>query len=119
MATKASTDVTPKSTDHVRMVRWSNLTNAPDDGEAVELAGYADRSVQVQGIFDTTTVVIEGSNDGVNYHTLTDPQGTALSFTAAGLRAILQIARYVRPRVTAGGAGTDITVTMFMRGVKP
>jgi hypothetical protein len=88
-----------------------------NDGEPFQNPGSADRSVQVTGTFGAGgTVVLEGSNDGTNYRTLTDPQGNALSFTSAGLEAIQEITRYVRPRVTAGDGTTSLTVTLCVTG---
>jgi hypothetical protein len=72
--------------------------------------------VQVQGTFGASgSVSVEGSNDGVNYHTLRDPQGVSLTFTAAGLKAVLELTRFIRPRVTAGDGTTALTVTLVAR----
>ena len=77
---------------------------------------YPDRSVQVSGTFGAGgTVVIEGSNNGTNWITLTDQLGTALSFTGADIAPIMEVTRYIRPRVTAGDGTTAIVVTMLLR----
>jgi len=49
---------------------------------------------------------------------LTDPQGTALSFTAGGLSTILQNPKYVRPNVTAGDGTTSLTVAIGASSLK-
>lgn len=96
---------------------WPTMTNSGSDvGEAIEMFGSADRSVQVTGTFGTGgTIRIEGSNDGSNYYPLTDPQGNNLDFTSAKIEAVSEITRYIRPRVTAGDGTTSLTVTMLLR----
>jgi hypothetical protein len=86
-----------------------------DQGSPVELPGANDRSVQVVGTFATSTVVLQGSNDGTNWFTLNSPQGTALSFTASGILAVQEHCRYMRPSVS-GGTGTGLVVTLFCKG---
>lgn len=101
--------------DDAHVVAWTPLANG-DDGAAIQIPGWADRSIQITGTFGVGgTVVFEGSNDGVNYTSLRDPQGSLLSFTAAGLKAVLELTRYVRARVTAGDGTTSITATFFGR----
>jgi len=94
---------------------WGPLAN---DDVGAALAGYGapDRCVQVEGFLDGATVVLEGSNNGADWHTLRDPTGTALSFTAAGLKGVLEVPRYVRPSVSGGGASTAVNVSLFIRG---
>lgn len=104
----------PAGNDRYTIVAWAALASG-DDGLPLEYAQLADRTVQAGGTFDGGTVVIEGSVDGVTYHTLTDPQGNALSFTSGGLEAITEVVAYIRPRVTGGGAGTSINANILMR----
>ena len=73
----------------------------------------AQRGVPVFGAGDT--VLVEGSNDGTNSATLNDPQGVALSKTAAALVEVAQITKFIRPRVSAGDGTTAITVTLLAR----
>lgn len=95
--------------------QWTGLLNG-DSGNPLEHADFGDRCVQITGTFGAGgTIVIEGSNDGTNYVTLTDPQGNAISKTAAAIEAISENTRYVRPRVTAGDGSTDLAVTLFAR----
>lgn len=87
-----------------------------DTCEALPLTG-ADRSVQFVGTV-TATIVIEGSNDGgTTYATLTDPLGTALSFSAVGLSQISQFTGLIRPRITSGTAGSGCKCYISERGV--
>ena len=109
----------PEFTDDVLMVTWSNLTfTGLDSGDPLQMPRYADRSVQITGTFGTGTIVFEGSNDGTNYVTLTDPAGGTHSYTAAGLKNLVEITRYVRPRVTAGNGTTSLTCTLLVRKMK-
>jgi hypothetical protein len=102
----------------VAVVTWSGLLNG-DYGEAVELAVYADRSVQITGTFGAGgTCVIQGSNDGTNWATLADPQGNLLSHTDTKIEAILELTRYLRPYVSGGDGTTNLTATMVARGIQ-
>jgi hypothetical protein len=95
---------------------WNPLANG-DDGAAVQYGAFTDRSIQFAGTFGTGgTVVLEGSNDGTNWQTLTDPQGNVISKTAASIEAVTEATRYIRPRVTAGDGTTAIKAILFVRG---
>lgn len=93
------------------------LANGQDGAPLAAGEDFADRSVQVLGTFGAGgTVVFEGSNDdGTTYATLDDNTGTALSLTAAKLKAIATLAHKMRPRVTAGDGTTALTVVCFIR----
>jgi hypothetical protein len=96
-------------------VQWTPMLNG-DSGAPFGAPGFADRSMQIVGTFGAGgTVLVEGSNDGTNYATLNDPQGVALSKTAAGIFEISQIVKFIRPRVSAGDGTTNITVTLLAR----
>jgi hypothetical protein len=98
-----------------RTVQWTPLLNG-DSGAPFQMPGFADRSVQIRGTFGVGgTVLVEGSNDGVNYATLNDAQGAALSKTSAALSQISQTTKLIRPRVSAGDGTTSITVTLLAR----
>lgn len=93
---------------------------ASDTYAPIEIPGYADKSVQLSGTFNGSTIVIEGTNqDGADptiltYATLTDTQGNAVSFTAAGIKQITEICRWIRPRVTVG-TPTAVTVNLLAK----
>ena len=61
------------------------------------------------------TCLIEGTNDGTNWYTLTDPQGVALSITTAGIYQVIQVTLKMRPRVSAGDGTTALVVTGLLR----
>jgi hypothetical protein len=97
------------------LVTWTPLANG-DSGSPYGMPGWADRSIQAVGVFGVGgTVVAEGSLDGVNYFTLKDPQGVAISKTAAGIFAISQIVKFIRPRISAGDGTTSLTCTLLAR----
>jgi hypothetical protein len=102
--------------EHLRVV-WGPLANG-DSGDGVTLAVWQDRTVQVVGTFGAAgSVTLQGSNDGgTTWATLTDPQGAALTFTATGLRQILELPHMIRPAVTAGDGTTALNVYVHMRG---
>lgn len=100
--------------DHVHQIVWAALANG-DSGAPMIMPGSNLRSIQVNGTFGSGgTILLEGSNDGTNYYTLTDPQGNAISKTAAGIEAIEEITIYVRPRVSAGDGTTSLTATLML-----
>lgn len=98
------------------------LTTADPVGDRVAYPNAPDKSVQFDGTFGTATVALEGSNkpdptsaDGADWFPLTDPQGNAISKTAAGGEAVIEAVRWVRPRLTTPGAGATINVYLFSR----
>lgn len=94
---------------------WTPLANG-DDGNGAQYMGSGDRSIQIEGTFGAGgTVIVEGTNDGTNWRQLKDATGTAISFTAAGIKQILENPVAVRPRVTAGDGTTAITATLVVR----
>lgn len=96
------------------LATWAGMGNA-DDGTPVRMAGASDRAVQIEGTFGGATVAMQGSMDGTLWQPLTDPQGNAISTTAAKLEQISELTRYIRP-LTSGGVGTNITVRLLLKG---
>ena len=95
---------------------WEALKNT-DDGNEVICAQFPIKSVQVLGTFSgPATVIMEGSNDGgTTWAPLTDKQGSAISFTSAGIAAIEENMERIRPLLTAGDASADIDVIVVGR----
>lgn len=97
---------------------WPNMQNT-DVGEVIEAWEFFDRSLQVSGTFGAGgSCALKGSNDKTNFVALTDPQGVAIAVTTAGIKAVTEVARQVRPEITAGDGTTSLTVTMFLRRTK-
>ena len=105
-------------------VTWASLDD-DDSGKAVDLSGYPDKTVQILGTFGGATCKLYGSNDPAvitdrNAGTLfgsktaewinvVDPQGNAISKTAAAVEAVLENTQYYCP-VNTGGSGTTLSV---------
>lgn len=121
MAERAITRLKTAFIGPIELYQWTGLTNATSDtGAPLTLPEYADRSVQVKGTFGAGgTVVIEGSNDRKadtpTYATLNDPNGNALSITAAKIEQVLESTYLIRPRISGGDGTTDLTVTIMVR----
>lgn len=98
-------------------LNWAGLLQSSlDTGAPFEGPDYADRSVQLSGTLGAAgACTIEGSNDGVNYATLTDPQGVDIVLVALKIEQIEEITRFIRPRITAGDGTTNLTVTFYGR----
>ena len=101
--------------DDSSLISWTGLLNG-DDGAPIQYGAFADRSVQFVGTFGAGgTIVLEGSNDGTNYVTLTDPQGNNISKNAASIEMVAEATRFIRPRVTAGDGTTNLQCHLFVR----
>lgn len=114
MASPAYTKIGSANDDDVVMVTWP-LTTADPTGDAVAWAEWADRSVTFAGTWGGATAALEGSNDGTNWIALADPQGTAITRTANGIEAVLELTRFVRAKLTTVGAGAVVSATLLMR----
>lgn len=98
------------------LVLWATALSG-STFKAFENPGYRDRTVQVEGSFFGTSISIEGSNDGTNYHTLNDPSGNPLTFTSAGIKQVLELTRWIRPAMTGGDSGGTTSVAVNMLAV--
>lgn len=113
MAIIAAASIACSSSDSVTF-SWSGVTNA-DTCSAIEVVqGFTHKCMQVSGAPDSATAVIQGSNDGTNFFTLNDLQGSALSFTAAGLKGIAEAVRYIRPSTSGGGSSQSLDFHIHM-----
>jgi hypothetical protein len=90
--------------------------NPGDTADGVLISGTAGAigAVQVHGTLGGATIALQVSNDNVNFFNLTDAGGTAITFTAAGLRDFSTAAAFIRPSIT-GGTGSNVTVTVVLR----
>jgi len=100
--------------ERATLFTWAALLTG-NTGAPVEKPTFSDRSVQVAGTFGGATCTIQGSNNGADWVTLTDPAGVALTFTSTGLKQILQVTKYIRPSIT-GGAAASIDVSLLVVG---
>lgn len=99
-------------------ILWEAITAANAVGDAKTLPAWTDRSVQIVGTFDSATIVLQGSNDGATWATLTDPQGNVISATSTKLEQIEECTRYIRPSASGGGGSQDIDVYVFATGYR-
>jgi hypothetical protein len=96
---------------------WT-LTTADPTGDAIELPGASDRSVDfVSAAWGGSTVVLEGSNEGTTFGGLQNAaSGSAISATAAGaIQAVVENSRYIRPRLSVVGVGATVNVYLLSR----
>ena len=98
-----------------------DLTTANNDGAPIEWAQWADRSVSMTSpaAWGTATCVLEGSNDLTSWITLADNGGNAISKTADGIEAVVELTRYVRPRLSVPGTAAAIRVCILCRVNQP
>lgn len=112
------TSVTAKahnSSHDALTVTWASLLNT-DNGSPFAVPRYADRSVQVFGTFGASgNLRIQGSNDGVNWAVLTDPQGNDLNITTAKIEMVTEVTVFIRPLITAGDGTTNLTCILLAR----
>lgn len=95
---------------------WVLLTADPT-GDAVELPGAADRSIQFAGTWGGATAALQGSNDGATWGALTNPAtGAAITATVdANIAAVVENPRYIRAKLTTVGAGATVTAYLLSR----
>jgi len=98
---------------HAELITWEGLAGG-DVGSSYELPFWAgSATMQAIGTFDGNTLTIQGSNDGSNWSSLTDPQGNAIAVTSASLEVVEEYPRYIRPSL--GGSGGDVDILLFVR----
>lgn len=106
----------------VHKVIWLTLTETNTDGSPYgpDEGGpfNPDKTFHCFGTWGGGTLVIQGSNDGVNWLTLTDIHSNAASYTADAIDTIAENPLYIRPLVTAG-TGVDLDVILSAHGVRP
>lgn len=112
MASVAAT-ATVTGLNGVTRISWS--LGAGDTGKAVNLANFPDKTVHMTATFGSAT--LRGSNlatpdDTVagDWFNLTDPQGTAITLTAAGGKLVAENPLWISP-ITTGGSAYVITLT--------
>lgn len=101
----------------VSRYRWS-LTDLDGTGRALSNPMAADKSVQVTGTFNSGTVTMQGSNQNpaVDWSTLHDPTGVVLTFTTAGIMAIMESPLHIRPIMTGTAGAALVNVDLISKG---
>jgi hypothetical protein len=95
------------------LATWAAVTEA-DTCAPVDAGQYGDRCFQAVGTFGSATAILQGSNDGTNWAGLNHAQGTAITGSAAYLKQVVEMPRYMRPSAS-GGTSQSLTFTLFMR----
>lgn len=104
----------------VVMYKFSALSTTNADSAPIQFSQWADRCVQVTGTWGAGgSISVEGSNDGSNWATLNNAQGTAATLTANGIKQIVEVPRYARVRVTAGDGTTNLVASFVLRRAQP
>lgn len=115
MAERLSTKTEIPALVPAALIGWTGLLNG-DTGAPVELVDNVDRTATITGTFGAGgSVTIQGSNDGTNWFPIVDPQGNAVTKTAASMELMTEAPRYFRPIVTAGDGTTSLTVLVLCR----
>ncbi|SRR6266404_1085630 len=98
--------------DGVYKIAWSPFVAQNDVSNDLRAANYPYKHITYRGtIAGTPTVVIEVSDDGVNYVTAEDDGGSPLTFsTVAAVATAFLPSQYVRARCTLGTGGASIEV---------
>ncbi len=98
-------------------IKWTAITEA-DTGGPVEIGNARSATVTFSGTFDgATDFELVGSDDGVTYSILDDIVGNPIDTIAAALTVqIGALPRYIGVNRTAGGATTDVDVTLTLKG---
>lgn len=91
---------------------WMTLTEN-DTASAIRNLDMNRACVQVIGSFGSSTVILEGSNDGATWAPLNDVEGAAVSMMAAGLVQVQEIPKYMRPSAS-GGSDQDVDIYLHL-----
>lgn len=98
------------------LVTWNSMATG-DSGAAFSLHALADITLQVTGTFGGSTVTFQGSNDGTNWHPLTQRGGTtSMAYTAAANHICNEMPVFIRPTITGGtGSAFKVTAAIYYR----
>lgn len=108
-------DATTMIATQVVLYEWLAVANG-DTGAPIKTENFTDFTVTIEGTFGVGgSCTLKGSNDGTNYYALTDPQGNAITKTAAGIESVSELPYYIRPEVTAGDGSTAISIRLLAR----
>ena len=114
-------DISPVKSivDGVATLRWDDVSTSTDTPlkfaitDQWGLAGC----VQAVGTLGGATIALEMSNDGTNWASIKDLQGTTIALTAATqISEFTCSAAYIRPSVS-GGTGDNVDISVVLRGL--
>lgn len=125
MAVVTATIPVTSGLGEVQQFQWV-LANG-DTGNPIGIPNNFDATVHVYGTFGTGgSISLYGSNNTADFTNqappgsgdwviLTDPQGNAITKTAASIEAVLEMPLYMGPKCTAGDGTTAIVVNLILR----
>lgn len=98
-------------------VSWSALTGSGDTCLGASDRNLSYKTVNVTGVFESSTVTIQGSNatdraTATDWVTLNDINGSALTFTADRMETIAENPMWIRPVASGATGGTNVRVVM-------
>jgi hypothetical protein len=105
---------TQTQTQKAFVAHWDNVSSG-DECEKLQFSQYTDKSVQVAGTFGGASLSFEGSNDGINWAVLTDPQGNPLTFVSGKIEMVTEASNYARPSISGGDGSTSLTVLVLLK----
>lgn len=104
------------------VTKWV-LTDVDGVGKPVNKSKSPDKTIQVNGTFNSGTITFQGTNQDairdtspIIWNTLHNPQGVALTFTAAGLEAVAENPLFVRAVLTGTVGAASVVVIMVANG---
>jgi hypothetical protein len=111
----------PGSGDGSLLLHVWALTTASPDGAPISAPEWADRTWQAtSAAYGGATLNLQGSNDGVNWFSLSNAAGgTVVALSAPGGAATIELPLWVRPNLTTPGTAAVIAVTMLARRANP
>lgn len=105
---------------HSLICTWATPMAATDVTVPFQAQFVESAAIRVSGTFDSATLVVQGSTDGVTYQTLHDNEGNDLSFTSARTESIAECEMpFIRCSTSGGGGSTAIVPVIIanQRGV--
>ena len=105
--------------DGAIVTTWAALAGT-DDGSPFRVPSSADLTFQVTGTFGGATCTLQGSNDGTNWHALTQRGGTAgMAYTSAANHSCNENPLFVRPLISGGSSSAlAVVLAVFPRYAK-
>lgn len=101
------------------LVTWAAIGDSDTCAPFSLYPDYQIKSVHASGTFNSATIVLNGSNTGVNYVGLKDLQGSLISKTSEGVSSVQDNMAYYQP-ASSGGSSSSTTVTiLFLRASQP
>src|SRR5258706_4000685 len=96
-------------------VQWTPMKFG-DTAQPIVSGALVDHSIQCEGLFGAgTNIQIQGSNDGQNYHALTDPYSNTINMGSAQLRQTTEDTVWIKPVISAGDGTANLTITVCIR----